>query len=246
MKELLRAVLKRCGYRVTRVRPENRFQAMEDALLLLRSYQYRPHVIIDAGANAGQWTAAARQVFPSAHFHLIEPQLVYADALRNVVARCGAGRVHETAVSSPGIRRLRMIGTGPGGSTGAFIAAPGQSAEYEIEVPVTTLDAIAADVSRADRALLKLDLEGHEIPALRGASQLLTNVEVVLTEVQFYDLNDSGCDTFADVLMFLRDRGFDLFDVACLSQRPSDMRLRQGDIVFVRRDSPLMTNNSWN
>lgn len=47
-----------------------------------------------------------------------------------------------------------------------------------MEVPATGLDEIILTLQE-DRALLKLDLENHEIGALRGAERLLKNVEVV-------------------------------------------------------------------
>ena len=47
-----------------------------------------------------------------------------------------------------------------------------------MEVPATRLDEIILTLPE-DRALLKLDLENHEIGALRGAERLLKNVEVV-------------------------------------------------------------------
>ena len=109
-----------------------------------------------------------------------------------------------------------------------------------------TLDELfAGKISRSDRALLKLDIEGYEIPALKGASQLLEAVEALLTEVQFFEINGNGRPQFGDMVEFMRARGFEVYDVACLSQRPRDMRLRMGDIVFVRRDRELMQDLSW-
>jgi len=138
-------------------------------------------------------------------------------------------------VTEPGIGSVRMCGAG---STGAWVANPGEH--------TPTLDELLADrVSAQDRALLKLDLECHEVTALTGASRLLKAVEVVLTEVQFYPANDNGRPTFSDVLAFLRERGFEIYDIACLSQRPRDMRLRMGDVVFVRNDSQLLADRSW-
>jgi hypothetical protein len=37
----------------------------------------------------------------------------------------------------------------------------------------------------------------------------------------------------------------ELFDVASLTSRPRDGRLRMGDIVFVRRNTPLVRDVSW-
>ena len=45
----------------TRLRPANRFQAMDEMVLLLRGFGFNPRVIIDAGANVGAWTRIATQ-----------------------------------------------------------------------------------------------------------------------------------------------------------------------------------------
>jgi hypothetical protein len=93
--------------------------------------------------------------------------------------------------------------------------------------------------------LLKLDLEGHEIAALRGAERLLDAVEVVIAEFQLYELGGNGLPVFGDLLRFLEERGYALFDVACLSGRPRDRRLRMGDAVFVRSGTPLLADGAW-
>ena len=110
----------------------------------------------------------------------------------------------------------------------------------DVQVAATTLDQLlAARVEPGDRALLKLDIEGHEIEALKGATDLLTRVEVVVSEVRFFDVNKGGRPVFADVLAFLDTQGFALFDFASLGGRPRDRRLWIGDAVFLRRGSPL-------
>jgi FkbM family methyltransferase len=220
---------------------------MEETLLLLRSFGYVPRVIIDGGANMGAWTQMVYSLFPMAEFHLIEPQPACAATLRELVRRTPKLTFHPVAVTEPGITRVRMIDGGKkGGGTGARVAWPDETGPDEAEFPATTLDVLLADrVVPADRVLLKLDLEGHEMLALQGGLRLLQAVEVVLTELQFYEINKNGRPIFADMLNFLRDLGFELYDFACLSQRPRDMRLRMGDVIFVRRDSPLLADQSW-
>lgn len=233
--------LSRLGYSVHRW-PVNRFDGMRDALRLLRQMGYAPRVIIDCGANVGRWTRMAREVFPGALVHLVEPQPACADVLEPFVRRLGRAQLHAVAVTAPGVSRVRMIGRG----TGASVAPAGPPGADELECPATTLDALLAGrVAGADRALLKLDLEGHEIAALRGAERLLDAVEVVIAEFQLYEIGGNGLPVFGDVLRFLEERGYAFFDVACLSGRRRDRRLRMGDAVFVRSGTPLLADGAW-
>jgi FkbM family methyltransferase len=232
--ELVRRGLARCGYRISRLQPANRFQAMGDSLQLLRASGYRPAIVIDAGANVGEWTRLVQPIYPSADFHLIEPQVSCQAALQQLTNQGAAMHIHPVAITEPGVKQVRMLGGGAqGGSTGAWVAAVAESGDHEQDCLATTLDELLADrISPSDRCLLKLDLETHELAALRGAARLLRVVEVILTEAQFYDVSGHGRPTFTDVLAFLRDRDFELFDIASLSPRPRDMRLRLGDAIL--------------
>lgn len=245
MKTALRNLLKLAGLRLQRHRALNRFQAMEDVLLHMRSRAFVPSQVIDGGANKGQWYALARQIFPEATFHLIEPQPVCLRELHKIEGV----NVHGVALSQPGVKRLRMRGGGDHGGTGCHVITPGDSLPAEdgdLMYNSCTLDDLFADrVGRHDRILLKLDLEGHEVPTLQGGRQLLKRVEVILTEVHFYDPDDRGRSVFADIHAHLIQQGFQLYDVASLSQRPRDGRLRQGDIIYVRQGSPLLQDRAW-
>lgn len=248
-KEFVRQLFQWLGFRITRDRPTNRYQAIDETLLLMRDRGYRPRVVIDGGANMGVWTTMARKVFPDAAYHLIEPQPACAAELRRLVERTPGLHLHSVALSRPGVEQVRMIGGGPdGGGTGAWVAEPGETipGDKEYEVPAVTLDGLLESrVTQADRALLKMDMEGHEMTALQGGERLLGVVEVILSEVSFFDINHRGRPLFSDFLAFLRQRGFELYDFTALSGRPRDLRLRQGDVVFVRQDSPLLTDCSW-
>ncbi|MGE3276028.1 MAG: FkbM family methyltransferase [Vicinamibacterales bacterium] len=234
------------GLRVTRRRPENRFDAMGETLAALASRGYAPRVVIDGGSNVGQWAGTAHQVFPDAAFHLVEPQPGCHPALEAL----GWPRLtlHKTALTAPGQASVRMItmdDTGHG--TGSFVARPGEfDHDPDMTVPAATLDALfASRVTADDRVLLKLDLEGHEREALDGARALLRMVEVLVLEVRFYDFEQSGRGTFGEMVEWLAARGFALYDVAALGGRPSDGRLKIGDVLFVRAGTPLVASASW-
>lgn len=245
MNTAVKHVLARAGLRVTRLRPANRFDAMADALHGLAARGFVPSVIVDAGANVGAWARMASGVFPSAVLHLIEPQPACALHLEAVRRARPSTQIHMTAVTRPGRDRVRMTDA-TAGASGARVLDPGASGTNECSVPAATLDDLIADrLHAADRALLKLDLEGHELEALAGAHRLLTAVDVVISEVQFFEINQNGNPTFRDILTALHASGFELYDMAALASRPRDGRLRLGDALFARTDSALMRDQSW-
>jgi FkbM family methyltransferase len=239
MKGLARKIIERAGYVVHRA-PASRFDAMEPALRQLHQAGYRPRLVIDCGANLAQWFGIASSVFTESEFHLIEAQSECWPALDDAAVRRGRTSVHRTAVTDPGGTSVRMHRGGAEVSTGAFVLTSSEPFDVDVHAPATTLDALfGALVQPADRALLKLDIEGHKLAALRGAIGLLERVEVVVTEVRFFDVNDSGRPVFGEVLAFLEAHGFALFDFASLSSRLRDQRLWLGDAIFIQRRSAL-------
>jgi FkbM family methyltransferase len=239
LKEFARDALKRAGYVVQRW-PPNRFEAMDAALEMLAARSYTPRIVIDGGANRGQWFGVASRIFPGAAFHVIEPQDSCWPYLERAARARGRTTVHRTAITSPGIHTVRMHRGGDPGNTGAFVFAESEGHAVDLQAPASTLDALlAATMTPDDRVLLKLDVEGHEMEALRGATALLDLVEVLVCEVRFFDINRSGRPQFGDVIAFLDARGFAVYDIDMLASRPRDRRLRIGDVIFVRRGSPL-------
>ncbi len=238
-RDRVRRLAARAGFSVHRW-PANRFDATADALTLLQRAGYAPTRIIDAGANVGQFATIAARVFPEASFDLVEPQPECAPALARFAAAHGRTRIHGVAVTAPGTSRVAMHrGASSAASTGTFVTAPDESFSADLEVDATTLDRLFGDVSARDRALLKLDLEGHEIAALSGATALLGIVEVLYVEVTFDGTAGERGTRFVPLASLLAERGFDVFDFGMLAGRSRDLRLRIADVVFARRGSAL-------
>lgn len=134
---------------------------------------------------------------------------------------------------------------GDPGNTGAFVTAESEPFPLDLQAAAATLDELfAGRVEPAGRALLMLDSGGHEVEALQSAS-LLDRVEVVVSEVRFFDVNRAGRPLFGDVMACLDGRGFALFDFASLDARPRDQRLRIGDAIVIRRGGQLAGDVGW-
>lgn len=129
-------------------------------------------------------------------------------------------------------------------STGAHIVVDAQSSGSTVTVPCVTLDRLLSDVHEAeDRVLVKLDLQGYELRALRGATALLAASDIVLLEVSFYA--QAREPRISEFVAFLAEHSFELYDVATLYGRPRDDRPRQGDFIFCRNSSAIATDTAW-
>lgn len=235
MKQFLKLLTTLTPYRIVRDRGGNRFDAMEACLAQLCDRGFRPKVVIDGGAHLGSFSLAAAELFPTAQFHLIEPQPACHTELRSLAAKYSNFTIHEVALARQA-GTLDFVADGVPG-TGAHVSNNGT-----IQVRAESLDALL-NVSPDERALLKLDLQGFELEALNGACRALQSVEILLTEVSFFA--QSYEPPIAKLVAFLDDHGFVLYDIAALSARFRDNRLRQGDFVFVRKGTSLLADNKW-
>jgi FkbM family methyltransferase len=237
VKNLVKFIVAQTPYRIVRDKDANRFQAIESCLRGMRRRGFEPKVVIDGGAFIGSFTKTAYSIFPDATFHLVEPQTACSAALRNLCARKGF-TFHECALAETQ-GRISLTQTAEP-STGAHIEPDPENAT---SVVAATLDALFGSITREDRPLLKLDLQGYELHALRGGTSLLRSVEAILTEVSFYA--QAYEPTIAALVTFLNDRDFQLYDIASLSGRSRDNRLHQGDFVFARVGSQLLRDSAW-
>lgn len=149
--------------------------------------------------------------------------------------------LHPVALTLPDVGEVRMTGAG---TTGASISA--DDVDDGMTVAAASFDQLFGNVvTRGQRPLVKLDIEGHELGALGGASVSQQSIEVIIAEVRFYDIGHSGHPVFLDLVNFLRARNFALFDFVSLGSRRRDGRLRVGGAVLVRSDSDLVADVSW-
>jgi hypothetical protein len=133
-----------------------------------------------------------------------------------------------------------------GATTGAYVPNEGATIDERLveRVPARSLNELFdGGPSIERRILLKLDLQGHELTALQAADRFLRKVEVIISEAQFLPLGGGVMPLATDQIVFLREQGFLLFDIASLSGRRGDNRLIEGDLVFVGAESPLLADS---
>jgi FkbM family methyltransferase len=237
MKTIIKALLDHTRYRIVRRDAQNRFQAIDDTLWKMKKRGFDPEVVIDGGAHLGSFTLMARNIFPAAEYHLIEPQAACLPQLRALCER-EHFILHEYALASEPMQLHMSVDINP--NTGAHVVDNRSSSTI---VEATSLDNLFGSTLDGRRVLLKLDLQGYELFALNGANRILQSVESILTEVSFY--SQAYEPPINKLIDFLDEHDFELYDIASITGRARDDRARQGDFVFAKKNSVLALDGGW-
>ena len=158
-------------YRV-RIDPDEEIRWMRDFL--------RPgDVAVGAGAYKGGYTYWMRQrVGASGQVFAFEPQPELADFLARAVSAFSWTNVHVEQAglsASRGERTLHAPEAGPSQGASLYDTHVDQSARSR-QVRIESLDSFLAEYGLNRRvALIKCDVEGHELDVFRGADQTLEN-----------------------------------------------------------------------
>jgi FkbM family methyltransferase len=191
--------------------------------------------VIDVGVGRGQFSVFALHRFPAARIQGFEP---LPESFRTATRAAASPRVSisgQAVGATPGRAAIHVTADADSSSLRSPTAEqtrhfPGTDSVETIEVEVVTLDDAVATVERP--ALLKLDLQGGELDALRGAERLLGSIDTVFAECSFVELYAG--QAFADeVIGHLRERGFALRGIFSPTYG-EDGTCIQADLLFDR------------
>ncbi|MCP9849786.1 FkbM family methyltransferase [Cyanobium sp. Morenito 9A2] len=193
---------------------------------------------IDGGAYLGNWSLEFSKVFGEVAILLVEPQPASQAILTSLIQRHAAWQVAAVALSDRSGESLFRLGE----SNSGLVPSP-QEDPVTIAVPCSTLEQLLKERAAFEPNLLKLDLQGHELQALRGAGTELPRFEVIITEISMLRIGD--VPIFHEVDNFMEAQGYRLYDLLPQYDRPLDGALWQIDAFYVRLDSALIASRAW-
>lgn len=212
MKRLIQAVLKSLGYRLVH-------SARDPETAMDVVFSHSIDAVIDVGANIGNTSVKWLKQFPTASVYAFEPLPDLVETLRaRTAANSGRIKIFQIAVSdSPGQVQFNVHSDHP--SSSSLRPATEESAKvlpftgktHEITVKSDTLDAVLAGESFSE-ALLKLDVQGHELSVLNGALTILPSVRFIQVEINLQPLYD-GQPSLTEINNLLADQGFHFIGV---------------------------------
>lgn len=212
--------------------------------------QYSINLVLDVGANQGQFVQSVRHFGFGGQIESFEPLSACVSALAPLAASDRGWNVHPYALgANPGEMRLTSFADSSFSSfhqTTAFAKerfGDMLNATGEETVRIETLANLWPMVTACSsnpRVMLKSDTQGHDLDVLRGAGDYLSKVHVIMCELSLVPLYE-GTPSYLETFSYLHSRDFEcsgLYPVSFRDDRPSIIELNAFFVnVRLSRDS---------
>jgi len=176
--------------------------------------------ILDAGASNGRITGKFLKVFPDAKAYAFEPQPLYRERL-TVLSEKDSRISPQFFALGEKKGNLELQITESAGCTSLYKPSSRMSKMYPAEAAIketAVVDVVTIDEWRAEQGnpgieVMKFDIQGGELAALRGAHNTLReSTLLVYTEILFNPLYEGGA-VYSEIDLCLREAGFVLYNI---------------------------------
>ena len=224
----LRDAIRRLGYEVV----------PSPLARLLR--HHAPTVVLDVGANIGQFGLTLRKAGYTGRIVSFEPIGSEFEALKATAASDSKWDVRHTAIGDRDGAEILHVASNTASSS---LLAPGAGMREHAsfvgfedveDVTLARLDTLFSDLVSADEVVaLKVDTQGYEQAVLNGAEAVLDRIDTVFLELSMVPLYE-GEPPVESVIAWMRERGFVPAYLAPAFTEHGSRRWIQADVFFVR------------
>jgi FkbM family methyltransferase len=201
----------------------------------------RPRTVIDVGANVGQFTVAAANIFDDVEIHAFEPIASCIDKLRANTMRYGNVKIHTVALgascqkASFHINAYTLASSILKTSRKHRLEFPNVANSKTIMVEMATLDRFFSKRDLLAPVLLKLDVQGAEKLVVEGGEETLKRVDYVVSEASFTPMYE-GEPGFLELIEVLKRFNFNFKRPVAFLTSPNSGEILQADILFQKNE----------
>jgi FkbM family methyltransferase len=207
---------------------------MEQEVRLLQGLlQTQPKLAIDIGGNIGNYTAELRKRNPSLEIHTFEPSATNIEKLTSRFKDDILVTLVPLALSDEA-GSATLFSNEPGSGLGSLTKRKLEhfNIPFETKETISTIrfeDYWKTALQSRELDMVKIDIEGHELTALKGFGRALE-----VTKVLQFEFGGCNIDTrtyFQDFWYFFKERNFDTYRITPLgAQRIT--RYKESDEYF--------------
>lgn len=198
----------------------------------------KPRSVLDIGAYHGEWTIEFLSKFPESNILMIEAQASKMKRLEVISQKYENIKCYEAVISSVDGETVTFFED----ETASF--ASFQNMEKGVKKQTETVDTILNKIGFPSPDFIKIDIQGFELEALKGAKSALSTTEFCLLECTA--LNIGGTEPMLiEVLNFMDEKDFQLYDISQIMRRPFDNAIFQLDILFIHKKSSFISKKVW-
>lgn len=193
----------------------------------------KPQLCIDIGGNIGDYSAGLLAQFPDTRIVCFEPSKTNIDILKNRFEYEEQITVEPFGVASEaGTHTLYSDkpGSGLGSLTKRNLEHFGR--DFDVQETISTIrfeDYWQQQLSKEPIDFLKLDIEGHEMDALKGCGEAINSTQLIQ-----FEFGGSNIDTrtyFQDFWYYFKSNGFTLYRITPFGFAPMK-KYRERDECF--------------
>ncbi|MBY0426393.1 MAG: FkbM family methyltransferase, partial [Cytophagales bacterium] len=170
-----------------------------------------PIVLFDVGANIGQYAVELGNIFNGTQYviHSFEPSQKTFQILLNTISKSqniipnniGLGESEQTLMLFANSDSSQLASVYQRNLDHYSI-----SMSHKEEVKITTVDTYSQTHEINHIHFLKLDIEGHELSAIKGAKTMIENGNIQFIQFEFGGCNIDSRTYFQDFWYLLKDR----------------------------------------
>ncbi|MEA1890849.1 MAG: FkbM family methyltransferase [Pseudomonadota bacterium] len=247
IKSLTKALLEKAGLELRKTRlaagafPAEPFNAQKEFIDRMGISQ---PVIFDVGAHKGETVSRYRELFPDSNIYCFEPFPDNTKILRSRFSSDPSIHVYECAISDSNGKKTFYVNDND--ATSSLLPRTKDERRYfsknadsrcTVEVDVLTIDEILQQNGIDHIDILKFDIQGGELMALRGAEKTLqrSQLSLIYTEALFvphYEKNP----LLLDLWKYLDQYDYTFFDIYNLF-RAINGQLRFADTLFISKNA---------
>ena len=225
---------------VNRMIAKGRIPDQQASLERLKHLGFTPDLIFDVGAYHGDFSHMCLNLWPDSRIIAFEALPEKIDSLKSKFT----GKNVQVVEGIVGDEVRENVNYFADETSSSVLQSQEFTAKKRLKQKMFTLDEFSFKNNVNAPDFLKIDTQGYEFPILKGFEKNLKLVKIILLELNFIEVYHQ-VKLAHEVIHFLGNNGFVIYDICEIHRRPLDMALFQIDFIFVKQHSQLRSDKRW-